>query len=34
MGEKGKRKVGERFSWQKNIGKIEDIFKGAKTEWK
>jgi len=34
MGEKGRRKVGERFNWQKNIGKIEDVFEGAKAEWK
>ena len=34
MGEKGRRKVVERFNWQKNIGKIEDVFEGAKAEWK
>jgi glycosyltransferase involved in cell wall biosynthesis len=34
MGEKGRRKVVERFNWQKNIGRIEDVFKEAKTEWR
>ena len=34
MGEKGRRKVVERFNWQKNIGRIEEVFKGAKVEWK
>jgi glycosyltransferase involved in cell wall biosynthesis len=31
MGEAGRRKVMDKFNWQKNIGKIEDVFKGAKT---
>jgi glycosyltransferase involved in cell wall biosynthesis len=34
LGEKGERKVVERFNWQKNIGKIEDVFKEAKAEWR
>ena len=34
MGEKGRRKVVERFNWQKNIGRIEGVFKEAKAEWR
>ena len=34
MGETGRNKVIERFNWQKNIGKIEEVFKGAKVEWR
>jgi len=30
MGEKGRRKVAERFDWQKNIGRIEEVFEKAK----
>ncbi len=31
MGKKGRRKVAERFDWQKNIGRIEEVFEKAKT---
>jgi len=34
MGETGRKKVIDRFNWQKNIGKIEEVFKGAKVEWR
>lgn len=34
MGETGKRKVAEKYNWQKNIGKIEEVFEGVKTEWR
>jgi len=34
MGEKGRRKVMKRFNWEKNIGRIEDVFKEAKAEWR
>jgi len=34
MGEKGRRKVADRFNWRKNIGKIEDVFKEAEAEWR
>ena len=34
MGETGRKKVIDRFNWQKNIGKFEDVFKGAKAEWR
>ena len=34
MGETGRKKVTDRFNWQKNIGKIEEVFKGAKVEWR
>jgi len=34
MGGKGKRKVMEKFNWQKNIEKFEDVFKGAEAEWR
>jgi glycosyltransferase involved in cell wall biosynthesis len=34
MGETGRKKVIDRFNWQKNVGKIEDVFEGAKSEWK
>lgn len=31
LGENGRRKVAERFNWQKNIGRIEEVFERAKT---
>lgn len=34
MGENGRRKVVERFNWEKNIDLVEDVFKRAKIEWK
>ena len=34
MGEKGKRKVEARYNWRQNIGKIEEVFEGVKTEWR
>jgi glycogen(starch) synthase len=34
MGETGRAKVIDRFNWQKNIGKIEEVFEGAKGEWR
>ena len=34
MGEAGRKKVIDKFNWQKNIGKIEEVFKGAKVEWR
>jgi glycosyltransferase involved in cell wall biosynthesis len=34
MGETGRKKVIDRFNWQKNIEKIEEVFKGAKVEWR
>jgi glycosyltransferase involved in cell wall biosynthesis len=34
MGETGRTKVIDRFNWQKNIGKIEEVFEGAKGEWR
>jgi len=34
MGERGRKKVTERFNWQKNIGKIEEVFEGAKAGWR
>jgi len=34
MGETGRKKVIDKFNWQKNIGKIEHVFKGAKVEWR
>jgi glycosyltransferase involved in cell wall biosynthesis len=34
MGETGRKKVIDRFIWDKNIGRIEDVFKGIKAEWR
>jgi len=34
MGETGRKKVMDRFNWQKNIGRIEDVFKEAKAKWR
>lgn len=34
MGENGRRKVIERFNWEKNIEIVEDVFKRAKIEWR
>jgi hypothetical protein len=34
MGETGRKKVIDRFDWQKNIGRIEDVFKEAKAKWR
>lgn len=34
MGETGRKKVIDRFTWDKNIGKIEEVFQGAKAEWR
>ncbi len=34
MGERGRKKVIDKFNWQKNIGKIEDVFERAKAEWR
>jgi len=34
MGEKGKRKVAERYNWQRNIGKIENVYQEARAEWR
>jgi glycosyltransferase involved in cell wall biosynthesis len=34
MGETGRKKVIGRFTWDRNIGKIEEVFEGAKTEWR
>ncbi len=34
MGEDGRRKVQERFNWQKNISRIEKVFEGAQSEWR
>ena len=34
MGKAGRKKVIDKFNWQKNIGKIEEVFKGAKVEWR
>jgi glycosyltransferase involved in cell wall biosynthesis len=34
MGETGRKKVIDKFNWQKNIRKIEEVFKGAKVEWR
>jgi len=30
MGESGKKKVIERFNWKENIGKVEELFRGAR----
>ncbi len=34
MGENGRRKVVERFNWEKNIEIVENVFKKAKIEWR
>ena len=34
MGENGRRKVIERFNWEKNIEIVENVFKKAKIEWR
>jgi len=34
MGENGRRKVVERFTWEKNIEIVENVFKKAKIEWR
>jgi glycosyltransferase involved in cell wall biosynthesis len=31
MGEAGRKKVEEKFNWQKNIGRIEKVFSGVKS---
>jgi glycosyltransferase involved in cell wall biosynthesis len=30
LGESGKKRVIERFNWQENIGKVEEVFRGAR----
>jgi glycogen synthase len=34
MGENGRRKVAERFNWEKNIEIVENVFKKVKIEWR
>jgi len=34
MGEAGRKKVIDRFTWDKNIGKIEEVFLGVKAGWR
>jgi glycogen synthase len=34
LGENGRRKVIERFNWEKNIEIVEDVFKRARIEWR
>lgn len=34
MGENGRRKVVERFNWEKNIEIVENVFERAKIEWR
>jgi len=34
MGEKGRKKVIDRFNWEKNIGRIEEVFERANAEWR
>ena len=33
MGERGRKKVLERFDWQKNVEKMEKVYRGARAAW-